>query len=179
MPRLADHTVQFGVFVALFAVATVLGFTAAGWRRPDTPPDLEQWGLGGRAFGNWVTWFLVGGDVYTAYTFVAVPALVYAAGAYGYFAVPFAVVTYPLIYLPLSRLWSVAHTHGFITPAELVRARFGSRGLGAAVALRRRWLEHRLRAIKLLTVQTKDPDALKELQRENFNLAKALSELRV
>ena len=135
MPRLADHTVQFGVFVALFAVATVLGFTAAGWRRPDTPPDLEQWGLGGRAFGNWVTWFLVGGDVYTAYTFVAVPALVYAAGAYGYFAVPFAVVTYPLIYLPLSRLWSVAHTHGFITPAELVRARFGSRGLGAAVAL--------------------------------------------
>ena len=51
--------------------------------------------------------------------------------------------------------------------------------LGAAVALRRRWLEHRLRAIKLLTVQTKDPDALKELQRENFNLAKALSELRV
>jgi len=51
--------------------------------------------------------------------------------------------------------------------------------LGAAVALRRRWLEHRLRAIKLLTVQTKDPDALKKLQRENFELAKALSELRV
>jgi hypothetical protein len=51
--------------------------------------------------------------------------------------------------------------------------------LGAAIALRRRWLEHRLRAIKLLTVQTKDPEALKELQRENFDLAKALSELRV
>jgi DNA primase len=51
--------------------------------------------------------------------------------------------------------------------------------LGAAVALRRRWLEHRLRAIKLLTVQTRDPEALKELQRENFQLAKALSELKV
>ena len=51
--------------------------------------------------------------------------------------------------------------------------------LGAAVALRRRWLEHRLRAIRLLTVQTKDPEALKDLQRENFDLAKALSELRV
>src|SRR6266545_1340450 len=92
-------------------------------------------GLGGRAFGNWVTWFLLGGDAYTAYTFVAVPALVYAVGAGGFFAVPFAVITYPLMYPLVSRLWSVAHRHGFVTPAEFVRARFGSRALGLAVAL--------------------------------------------
>ena len=135
MPRLADHRVEFAIFLALFGFVTVLGFAAARWRRADKPQDLEEWGLGGRAFGNWVTWFLLGGDAYTAYTFVAVPALVYAVGANGFFAVPFAVITYPLIYPMVSRLWSVAHTHGFITPAELVRARFGSRGLGAAVAL--------------------------------------------
>ncbi len=42
--------------------------------------------LGGRQFGTWITWFLVGGDFYTAYTVIAVPALVYAVGAYGFFA---------------------------------------------------------------------------------------------
>jgi SSS family solute:Na+ symporter len=129
------HKVEFGIFIALFVVVTVVGFWAARWRRPDKPQDLEEWGLGGRAFGNFVTWFLVGGDLYTAYTFVAVPALVYAVGAYGFFAVPFAVIGYPIIYPVVSRLWSVAHTHGFITPAEFVRARFGSRTLATGVAV--------------------------------------------
>ena len=130
-----DHHVELTVFLVLLAAVTVLGYVAARWRRPpDTPSDLEQWGLGGRAFGNFVTWFLVGGDVYTAYTFVAVPALVFAVGAAGFFAVPFAVVTYPLIYLLMTRLWSVAHVHGFIAPCEFVQARFGSRALSALVA---------------------------------------------
>ena len=44
---------------------------------------LDEWGLGGRSFGSWITWFLLGGDLYTAYTFVAVPALMFGAGAAG------------------------------------------------------------------------------------------------
>jgi SSS family solute:Na+ symporter len=129
------HHVQLTIFGALIALVTVLGYAAARWRRPDTPDDLQQWGLGGRAFGNFVTWFLISGDVYTAYTFVAVPALVFAVGAAGFFAVPFGIITYPVIYLLMTRLWSVSHVHGFITPCEFVRARFGSRTLAALVAI--------------------------------------------
>ena len=50
---------------------------------------LEEWALGGRRFGTIVSWFLLGGDLYTAYTFIAVPALVYGVGALGFFAVPY------------------------------------------------------------------------------------------
>ncbi len=132
---MAAHRVQLVVFVVAFALVTVLGFAAARWRRPELPPDLEQWGLGGRAFGNFVTWFLLGGDLYTAYTFVALPALVAGVGAAGFYAIPFAVIGYPLVYPTLTRLWSVAHVHGFITPAEFVRARFGSRSLAVLVAV--------------------------------------------
>ncbi|MCA2217751.1 sodium:solute symporter [Wangella sp. NEAU-J3] len=112
-----------------------MGFAAARWRRPTSIHSLEEWGLGGRAFGNWVTFFLLSGDVYTAYTFVAVPTLVYGVGAAGFFPVPFLVIVYPMLFVVLARFWSVCHVHGFVTPAEFVRARFGSRGLGTMVAV--------------------------------------------
>ncbi|WP_433066540.1 sodium:solute symporter family protein [Dactylosporangium sp. CS-033363] len=113
----------------------LLGMSAARWRRPQDIHNLEEWGVGGRAFGNWTTWFLLGGSMYSAYTFVAVPALTYGVGAMGFFAVPFATITTPLSFIFTTRAWSVAHRHGFVTPAEFTAARFGSRGLGAAVAL--------------------------------------------
>ena len=92
-------------------------------------------GLGGRNFGAWITWFLVGGDLYTAYTFVAVPALIYGAGALGFFAVPYTIIIYPMVFLVAPRLWSVAHRHGYVTPADFIRGRYGSPGLALAVAL--------------------------------------------
>ncbi|GAB7047790.1 sodium:solute symporter [Catenuloplanes indicus JCM 9534] len=135
MPSFADNQVQFWIFAFVFGVVTIMGFAAGRWRRPASIHTLEEWGLGGRAFGNWVTFFLLSGDVYTAYTFVAVPTLVYGLGAAGFFPAPFLVIVYPMLFVVLSRFWSVCHVHGFVTPAEFVRARFGSRGLGALVAV--------------------------------------------
>jgi SSS family solute:Na+ symporter len=131
----SDQQVQMWVFVGAFALVTMMGFAAARWRRPASIHTLEEWGLGGRAFGNWVMWFLLSGDVYTAYTFVAVPTLVYGVGAAGFFPVPFLVIVYPMLFVVLVRFWSVSHVHGFVTPAEFVRARFGSRTLGLVVAV--------------------------------------------
>ncbi|MBV1855024.1 sodium:solute symporter family protein [Catellatospora tritici] len=132
---MTDRQLEIGVFAALLALMLLLGFYAARWRRPHTPQSLEEWGVGGRAFGNWVTWFLLGGSMYTAYTYIAVPALVYGVGAVGFFAVPFAIVTAPMAYVISTRTWSVSHAHGFVTSAEFARARFGSRSLAALVAV--------------------------------------------
>src|SRR4051794_22772130 len=126
--------VALAVFIALFALVTVVGFVAARWRRARLD-NLDEWGLGGRRFGTVVTWFLLGGDLYTAYTFIAVPALVYGVGAQGFFALPYTILIYPLVFLMMPRLWTVAHRHGYVTPADFVRGRFGSRGLATAVAL--------------------------------------------
>ena len=112
------------------------GFWAARWRRPKTGmASLEEWGLAGRSFGTWVTWFLIGGDLYTAYTVIAVPAALYGAGAMGFFAVPYAVIAYPYMMLVLPRLWTVCHHHGYITFADFVAGRYGNRWLTVAVAL--------------------------------------------
>ncbi|MGN6148638.1 MAG: sodium:solute symporter family protein, partial [Rhizomicrobium sp.] len=123
-----------GVFVALFLFVTVLGFFASRWRRGDLT-QLSEWGLGGRRFGSVVTWFLLGGDLYTAYTFVAVPALMFGGGAVGFFAVPYAAIAYVFMFLAFPRFWSVARAKGYVTGADFVRGRFGSRSLALAVAI--------------------------------------------
>ncbi|MGA7457243.1 MAG: sodium:solute symporter [Methyloceanibacter sp.] len=122
------------VFVVLFLFVTWLGFVAARWRKADLNL-LHEWGLGGRRFGTVVTWFLLGGDLYTAYTFIAVPALVFGKGAMGFFAVPYTILIYPILYIIFPRLWAIAHERGHVTAADYVRDRFGSRMLALAFAL--------------------------------------------
>jgi SSS family solute:Na+ symporter len=95
------------VFLGFFALVTVLGFYAGQWRRGDLA-QLDEWGLGGRRFGTWISWFLIGGDLYTAYTLIAVPALVFAVGAYGFFALPYTILVYPIMFVMMPRLWNVS-----------------------------------------------------------------------
>jgi len=122
------------VFVLLFGFITWLGFAAAHWRKGDLDL-LHEWGLGGRRFGTIITWFLIGGDLYTAYTFIAVPALAFGAGAIAFFAIPYTIIVYPILFLAFPRLWYVCHKHNYITAADFVRGRFGNRWLALAVTI--------------------------------------------
>jgi SSS family solute:Na+ symporter len=128
--------VALAVLIVLFAVVTVLGFMATRFKKGDTLDSLDEWGLGGRKFGTWITWFLLGGDLYTAYTFVAVPAAMFATGSVaGFFAVPYTIILYPIIFIFMARLWSVSHRHGYVTTADFVRGRYDSRVLSLAIAV--------------------------------------------
>jgi solute:Na+ symporter, SSS family len=129
-----QNGIALGVFILLFAGVTVLGFFASRWRKGDLT-QLAEWGLGGRRFGSVIVWFLLGGDLYTAYTFIAVPALMFGAGASGFFAVPYTIMVYPLMFAVFPRLWSVAHAKGYLTAADFVRGRFGSATLALAIAV--------------------------------------------
>lgn len=128
--------VALTVLILLFLVVTVLGFMATRFKRAESLDNLDEWGLGGRRFGTWITWFLLGGDLYTAYTFIAVPAAMFATGAVaGFFAVPYTIVLYPIIFVFMARLWSVSHRHGYVTSADFVQGRYGDRGLSLAIAV--------------------------------------------
>ncbi|MEJ0092533.1 MAG: sodium:solute symporter [Methylocella sp.] len=123
------------VFLFFFALVTGMGFVAARWRRPKTLAHLDEWGLGGRQFGTWITWFLVGGDFYTAYTIIAAPAPVYAIGAYGFFALPYTIIVFPFVFAVMPLLWKVAKANNYVTAADVVHGRYGSRSLELAVAI--------------------------------------------
>ncbi len=128
------HPDEIAVFVFLGLFVTGIGFVASRWRRADLNA-LEEWGLAGRRFGTVVTWFLLGGDLYTAYTFVAVPALVYGSGALGLFALPYTIIVYPLVYLIMPKLWKIARERGHVTASDYVKDRFDSPGLALLIAI--------------------------------------------
>jgi solute:Na+ symporter, SSS family len=131
------NATTFTIVVVLFVIVTGVGFGAARWRRAGggTLLHLDEWGLGGRGFGTFITWFLLGGDLYTAYTFIAVPALVFGSGAIGFYAVSYTIMVFPIVLIFLPRLWSVSRAHGYVTPADFIRGRYGSRGLALAAAV--------------------------------------------
>jgi solute:Na+ symporter, SSS family len=128
------HWDELIIVIAIGVVVSVIGFGASRWRRADLD-HLEEWGLAGRRFGTIVTWFLLGGDLYTAYTFVAVPGVVFALGAYGLFALPYTIIIYPLVFLTMPRLWQVSRNKGYITGSDYVRDRFDSRFFALLIAL--------------------------------------------
>lgn len=122
------------VFAACLVLVTVLGLWAARWRRGNLQA-IEEWALGGRRFGAVLTWFLIGGDFYSAYTIIAVPALVFGVGAMGFFALVYTILVYPFVFVVMPRLWRVSRRRNYATLADFVRGRYGSRSLALAIAV--------------------------------------------
>jgi SSS family solute:Na+ symporter len=133
MSASADTTAVL-VFLVLFLLISSLGFFATRWQKGDLE-RLDEWGLGGRRFGPLLTWFLLGGDLYTAYTFIALPALMYAAGGAGFFAVPYSIVVFPIVFAVFPKVWTVCSRHGYVTAADLVAGLFRNRALALMIAL--------------------------------------------
>lgn len=115
-------------------MAAIVGFLGTRWKPVDLHA-LEEWGLAGRRFGTLITWFLLGGDLFTAYTVIAVPGLIYGTGAAGFFALSYSALSFPLAFVAMPRLWSVCKHHGYVTVADFVRGRYGSHWLALAVSL--------------------------------------------
>jgi SSS family solute:Na+ symporter len=122
------------IFLLLLCGVSVLGFLASR-RQCGRLRSLDEWGLAGRGFGTLRSWFLIGGDLYTAYTFIAIPALVFGAGAVGFFGVLNTILMYPIAFAIMPRFWRICREQGHVTVADLVRARHGSRALATATAL--------------------------------------------
>lgn len=120
----ANQTVEISVFLVLFAIFAFLGFYASRWRKGNLK-DLGDWALAGRRLGPFLAWFLIGADLYTAYTFVAVPSGMFAAGPLFFFAVPYVAVTFAIAIITMPKLWVESRKHGFVTAADFVKHRFG------------------------------------------------------
>ncbi len=138
------NPVAMSVFIAFFLLVTVVGFFAARWKRGDLT-QLHEWGLGGPPVRNGD--FLVPGRrrfLYGLYGVIAVPALVYSVGAYGFFALPYTIIVYPFVFAVMPKLWKIAHAKNHITAADYVQGEYGGKWFPAAVAITRHCRDHAL-----------------------------------
>ncbi|ARM77002.1 sodium:solute symporter family protein [Acidianus manzaensis] len=134
IPKSNIDDATLAVFLVLFAVFIFLGFYGARWRKGDLN-KLHEWGLAGRRLGVFTVWFLMGADLYTAYTFIAVPAALFGVGSLYFFAVPYVAWAFGIALLTMPRLWTVSRNKGYVTAADFVKDRFDSRMLAIIVAL--------------------------------------------
>ena len=90
------------VFVGFFCLVTILGFFAARWRTVILPTLMNgAWAAAGSDPG-----YLVPDrrrSLYRLYRDRGAGAVVYAIGAFGFFAVPYTILIYPLLYLTFPR----------------------------------------------------------------------------
>lgn len=128
------NNISIGVFVSLFAVFVFLGFYGSRWRKGDLR-KLKEWGMAGSRIGTFLGWFLLGADIYTAYTFIAVPSSLFAKGAIYFFAAPYVIITYAFAMWAMPRFWKIANEHGYLTVSDFVRSIFNSRLLAISVAI--------------------------------------------
>ncbi len=127
-------SVSITVFVALFGVFIFLGFYGSRWRKGDLR-KLKEWGMAGSRIGTAVGWFLLGADIYTAYTFIAVPSSLYAKGSIYFFAAPYVIITYAFAMWLMPKFWKIANKNGHLTVADFVRSLFNSRLLAISIAV--------------------------------------------
>lgn len=128
-------TLDVVVFFIVVVIALFVGFIAYLWRKPETMADIQEWGVGGRKFGTVVVWFLLGGDLYTAYTVIAVPGVASSSGALAMFAITYGIMIYPIVYATMPRLYTISKKRNYVTAGDYVKDRFNSRFLALLIAL--------------------------------------------
>jgi SSS family solute:Na+ symporter len=121
-------------FLGLFALFIVLGFYGKYWRRGNLN-DIHEWSLAGRKLGTTLVFFLLGADIYTAYTFVAIPSGVFAKGSLYFFAIPYVALAFGVALVTMPRLLALSKEKGYITASDFIKDKFGSKTLAVLVAI--------------------------------------------
>ena len=127
---ISASTVWVSVLVfALFGAALALHATR---RNQGTASDYY---LGGRSIGGLVAGLSYAATTYSAFMLVVLTGLTYRGGigGLGFELVYFAGLTLLVVFAP--RFWLAAKRWGFISPAEMLAVRYGSRSVGRVAAL--------------------------------------------
>ena len=123
--------------VALTIIGVILlGTVALGvWGVRRVHMDPQQLIVGGRSFGTLFLWVLLAGEIYTSFTFLGAAGWAYSKGAPAYYILCYATLAYILSYYLGPAIWRVSQEQKLLTGPDFFVAQYGSRPLGAWVAL--------------------------------------------
>lgn len=126
--------VDYALFFIVVGLTVVAGFLGSRWRAPDFS-KIAEWSIGGMRFGAFIVWFLMGADIYTAYSLISVPGAAYSLGGFILYSVVYGSVSYPFLYIVATKFYRIAKRKGYITAGDYVRDRFDSGILALLISL--------------------------------------------
>ncbi len=130
-------TAALGIIGAIVIGTIVFALLAARRHVRARAPDdsAEEYVIGGRSLGSLLLWILMGGEIYTTFTFLGAAGWVYGRGAPAYYILAYGPVAYIIGYFFMPALWEFARVHGLLTAADFFVARYESKRLGTLIAL--------------------------------------------
>jgi len=117
-----------GAYVVISVIVAMLS-------RAGKSTTMSDYFLGGRSMGGVVSALSYSATTYSAFMMVGLAGLTYkgGVGALGFEIVYFAGVSLVAIFGP--RFWAAGKKYGFVTPSEMLGARYGSRWVAIAAAV--------------------------------------------
>lgn len=97
--------------------------------------SLEGWAVGGRRFGHTLSWFVLAGEIYTAFTFLGASGWAYSKGAPAFYTLVYVSLGYVVGYYVLPAISPIGRKYKLLTQPDLVEHLYGSRALGILVAI--------------------------------------------
>ncbi len=97
--------------------------------------STEGYVAGDRALGFLVLYFILGASIFSAFAFLGGPGWAYSRGAAAFYILSYGTLGLVPWYFFGPRVARLGRRFGFVTQAELLAARYQSKGLSAALAL--------------------------------------------
>ncbi|HWR39084.1 MAG TPA: sodium:solute symporter family protein [Patescibacteria group bacterium] len=120
------------IVIFIFVVGVTIVGMVPGMREKMT---LEQWAVGGRNFGRWLNWFIMAGEIYTAFAFLGASGWAYARGGPTFYILGYGALAYIIGYYLLPAMSPLGKKYGLMTQPDLIEHLYGSRTLGILTAV--------------------------------------------
>lgn len=127
---MSNEVMSLVVIFAFVIGATVIGMIP-GMKQKMT---LEQWAVGGRNFGRWLNWFIMAGEIYTAFAFLGASGWAYARGGPTFYILGYGALAYLVGYYILPAMSPVGKKYGLMTQPDLIEHLYQSKALGILTA---------------------------------------------
>lgn len=119
------------VIIAVYLLIT-LGIGIAAGRRASK--GVQGYVAGDRDFGLLVMYFVTGASVFSSFAFLGGPGWAYSRGAAAFYILAYGVLGMTTWYWVGPRAAGLGRRFGYVTQAQLITGRFGSRGLSLLIA---------------------------------------------
>lgn len=119
---------MFAYLALAFALGLLAGRNRSFW-------SVSEYAVADRGLGLIVTWFMMGGTIFSAFAFLGGPGMAYSQGAAAYFVPAYLVLGILPWYLLGPKIGRIGAKKGFFTMGDFLGDRYGSRTLTVVVGL--------------------------------------------